>query len=144
MRRHSPSNSHTAGRWCMSASDPAAIQSALPRVCRRLNNGLNKPASPLPIMTPTFWRAIDAIGSTPVAALTWRKALGTDEPGVRPLLRRTRTHASTLVDPDASHYCLDVYPEGDAGFLATGDHRPPLPIEPEDLVETMPSVNALR
>lgn len=95
-------------------------------------------------MSPTFWRTIDRLGSAPVADLTWRKLLGEDEPTHRPFLRRTRHHASTIADPDAPHRVLNVYPDGDTGFVALGDDRPALALDADDIRETHADVNAIR
>src|SRR5258708_20208203 len=39
---------------------------------------------------------------------------------------------------------LDIYPDGETGFVAFGKDRLPLPIEPGDIVETLPNLDALR
>jgi hypothetical protein len=95
-------------------------------------------------MTPTYWRAIDRIGSAPVAALTWSSLLGSEEAATRAFLRRTRNQASTVIDPEAPSRVLDIYPDGETGFVAFGEDRPPLPIAPEEIVETLPNLDALR
>lgn len=87
-------------------------------------------------MSPTFWRAIDALGSAPAAALTWRKFLGGEEADARPFLRRTRNHASVVIDPDEPQHWLDVYPDDENDLVALCDDRPPLPLKAEDVFET--------
>ena len=95
-------------------------------------------------MSPTFWRVIDRIGSTPVAALTWRTLLGDEEPGARGFLRKTRNRSLTLNDPECACRVLDVYPEADGQFAALGDERPALTLTDDELRETLPDLDAVR
>ena len=101
--------------------------------------------------TSHFWRAVDRLGTGPVALTLWRLELNGELDAVLPFLRRMPGVADRIPDPDAPRRrpWMFVYPtEDEEVYVAESEdspsHRAPFDVPARDLWLMAPDWEAIR
>ena len=77
------------------------------------------------VNTPTFWHAVDRLGTGGSPLLNWRAALGGEFAIAEPCLKRLPLVADWIADPDDATKRLAIYPSGEDGYVAESELSPP-------------------
>ena len=81
-------------------------------------------------MQPSFWKALEKIGTDGAALADWHFLLGADKANAESFLRPLHHPAETVLDPDRPSRRLKLYPEA-KDFLGVAEEPPlrtPLPV----------------
>ena len=91
-------------------------------------------------MKPSFWKALETLGASGAAAVSWQHQLGDDWPQCRHLLHASGAEAGTVLLAQWPHQHLDLIPEGECDFMAMAEDgcHAPVKVSAEDAAELLP------